>query len=70
MIFKSFDGKEISLCTWEDAAPLRGVVQIVHGMTEHAARYGEFARFLNEHGFAVVADDHRGHARTDGETLG
>lgn len=70
MIFKSFDGKEIALCAWEDAAPLRGVVQIVHGMTEHAARYGEFARFLNEHGFAVVADDHRGHGRTDGETLG
>lgn len=70
MIFQSFDGKEIFLYTWETAERPRGVVQIVHGMAEHAARYEAFARFLNENGFAVVADDHRGHGRTDGATLG
>ena len=70
MILKSFDGKEIFVYVWEDVAAPRGVVQIVHGMTEHAARYEAFARFLNEHGFVVVADDHRGHGRTDRETLG
>ena len=70
MLFKSFDGKEIFVHTWEDARSPRGVVQIVHGMTEHAARYDAFARFLNERGFVVAADDHRGHGRTDGDTLG
>lgn len=67
--FKSFDGKRISLNLWETENP-RAAVQIVHGMTEHAERYAEFAGFLNGHGFTVAADDHRGHGHTDGETLG
>ncbi len=70
MEFVSFDGKKIFVRTWEDVERPRGVVQIVHGMTEHTARYDAFARFLNERGFIVVADDHRGHGGTDGQTLG
>jgi alpha-beta hydrolase superfamily lysophospholipase len=42
----------------------RGVVQINHGLAEHAARYGRFARFLAGHGFATYAHDHRGHGLT------
>ncbi len=41
-----------------------GVVQIAHGMAEHAARYARFAAALNEAGYAVYASDHRGHGRT------
>lgn len=67
---KSFDGKEIFVYAWEEVASPRGVVQIVHGMTEHAARYDAFARFLNAHGYVVVADDHRGHGKTDPDTPG
>ena len=70
MTIKSFDGKEIFVHEWLNAAEPKGVVQIVHGMTEHAARYEAFARFLNEHGYIVVADDHRGHGKTDPATLG
>ncbi len=70
MIFKSFDGKNIYVYEWKEVQSPCGVVQIVHGMTEHAARYDAFARFLNEHGFVVVADDHRGHGKTDPDTLG
>lgn len=33
-------------------------------MGEHAARYSRFAEFLTEKGFAVYANDHRGHGRT------
>lgn len=29
-----------------------------------------FAKFLNERGYLVVADDHRGHGKTDSKTLG
>ena len=50
MQFTSFDGKKISLYVWDEVASPRGVVQIVHGMTEHAARYEAFAKFLNAHG--------------------
>lgn len=70
MVLKSWDGKQIYVHLWEEAPSPRGVVQIVHGMTEHAARYEAFARYLNEHGFIVAADDHRGHGKTDPSTLG
>ena len=69
MKMKSFDGKEIYVHEWLVDEP-RAVVQIVHGMAEHAGRYAQFAQFLNESGFAVVADDHRGHGLTDEKTLG
>lgn len=42
----------------------RGLVQIVHGMSEHVGRYAGFASFLCEQGFAVCANDHVGHGRT------
>lgn len=70
MVFKSFDGKEIFVREWADVANPRGIVQIVHGMVEHSGRHDAFARFLNGHGFIVVADDHRGHGETDKDTLG
>lgn len=70
MIFSSYDKKEIYVREWTDVAEPCGVVQIAHGMNEYAARYDAFARRLNEMGYAVVADDHRGHGDTDAETLG
>lgn len=70
MIFESFDGKKIFVHEWLNVENPKGFVQIVHGMTEHGARYSEFAQYLNEHGFLVAADDHRGHGYTDPDTLG
>jgi alpha-beta hydrolase superfamily lysophospholipase len=40
------------------------VVQINHGLAEHAKRYERFARFLGERGYAAYAHDHRGHGHT------
>lgn len=45
-------------------APLRGVVQLLHGVGEHAGRYGALIDALTGAGFTVYADDHRGHGRT------
>ena len=70
MYLKSFDGKEIFVREWTEVESPKAIVQIVHGMVEHSARYDAFARFLNEHGYLVVADDHRGHGETDSDTLG
>lgn len=42
----------------------RAVVQINHGLAEHAARYGLFADFLAGRGFQTYAHDHRGHGST------
>ena len=46
-----------------DGAP-RAVIQIVHGIAEHINRYDDFARFLAEHGFVAVGEDHLGHGQT------
>ncbi|MEJ1089864.1 alpha/beta fold hydrolase [Microbacterium sp. Mu-80] len=42
----------------------RGVVQLLHGVGEHAGRYGAVIETLTRDGFHVYADDHRGHGRT------
>ncbi len=63
--FQSTDGKEIFTYKWlPDDDNVWLVVQIAHGMAEHAARYAEFAKFLTDKGIAVYANDHRGHGKT------
>lgn len=47
--------------------PVRGIVQISHGMCETAARYARFAEALTDAGYAVYANDHRGHGKTAGQ---
>lgn len=42
----------------------KAVVQIAHGLAEHAGRYARLAAVLNSAGYAVYANDHRGHGRT------
>ncbi|MCP2635926.1 lysophospholipase [Microbacterium sp. HD4P20] len=42
----------------------RAVVQLLHGVGEHAGRYGALVSALTTAGFTVYADDHRGHGRT------
>ncbi len=65
------DGTEIATYAWPDAGPApRGVVQLAHGLAEHAMRYDRFARALNAAGFAAHASDHRGHGRTGRDALG
>jgi alpha-beta hydrolase superfamily lysophospholipase len=46
---------------WENVATPRGAVHIIHGLAEHARRYGRLAAALNAAGFIVWAHDHRGH---------
>lgn len=46
------------------ASTPRGVVQLLHGVGEHAGRYGALVAALTQAGFVVYADDHRGHGRT------
>ncbi|OKP97350.1 alpha/beta fold hydrolase [Paenibacillus sp. P46E] len=66
--FKMTDplGVAIHVYEWlpEPEAPVRGIVQIAHGMCETAARYARFAAALTGAGYAVYANDHRGHGHT------
>ncbi|MHC5252171.1 lysophospholipase [Listeria kieliensis] len=58
------DGEEIFIREWSEVEAPIGIVQIVHGMNEHSGRYAEFAAKLNQAGFVVIADDHRGFGLT------
>ena len=62
--FTSFDNTILQCYLWNDVKNPKGVVQISHGMAEHARRYDAFAQFLNSNGYIVFADDHRAHGMT------
>ena len=58
------DGLPIHINYWPGSKKPKAVVQIVHGMAEHSARYAEFAAALNEFSYAVYANDQRGHGQS------
>lgn len=49
---------------WEPVGEPKALVQIVHGMGEHVARYARFADVLCAHDYVVAGYDQRGHGRT------
>lgn len=49
---------------WLPTGPPRAVVHVLHGWGEHARRYDRLADELTAAGYAVYADDHRGHGQT------
>jgi len=49
---------------WKPDAYPKAIVQIIHGVVEHTARYDHFACWLKLHGYLVVAEDHPGHGNT------
>lgn len=60
--YDSADGvTKIHAVEWIPEGPVRGVLQIAHGMQEFIERYDELAGFLNDHGVVVVGNDHLGH---------
>ena len=42
----------------------KGVIQIVHGMSEYIERYDALARYLVKRGFVVCGENHIGHGNT------
>jgi len=58
------DGYELATYRWTPDGEPRALLQIVHGMAEHAARYDHVARAFTAEGFLVHAHDHRGHGRS------
>jgi len=55
------DGHSMHYYRWLPAEDPVATVQIAHGMGEHAARYDWTVGHLTAAGFAVYAQDHRGH---------
>lgn len=55
------DGLELSVLEIAPEGKLRGIVQLVHGMSENKERYQPFMEYLAAEGFLTVIHDHRGH---------
>jgi len=62
--FESHDGAKLYLYKWSPEKRVKAVVHIIHGMTEHAARYRRLAEKLTEAGIEIWAADQRGHGKT------
>jgi alpha-beta hydrolase superfamily lysophospholipase len=58
------DGTAIAVYAWLPVRAPKAVIQIAHGLAEHAGRYARLAADLNAVGYAVYANDHRGHGLT------
>ena len=66
LTFTAADGTEIHAYRWSPDGPAKAIVQIAHGMGEHAGRYRRLGEALTDAGYVVYANDHRGHGRTAG----
>lgn len=63
--FKSCtETSDIAAFKWLPEGAPKAVIQIVHGMAEHAARYDDIANCFAKEGYAVYAEDHLGHGES------
>lgn len=65
-LFKDRYGKTLQGYMWEkeNNKDIKGIVQLVHGMTEWIPRYDYFAKKLMNEGYIVFAHDQRGHGKS------
>ena len=66
-LLRTPSGTALNLFIKNAGQDARAIVQINHGLAEHAGRYAAFADFLAGQGFHVYAQDHRGHGLTRAE---
>lgn len=60
-VIASYGGGKLHCCIWMPEEKPRAIIQVVHGIAEYVMRYDGFAWWMNDHGIAVVGEDHMGH---------
>lgn len=63
--FRGADGKEIQGYRWRASASPKAALVVAHGAAEHAGRYKAPLTPMIEAGYAIYAQDHRGHGLTE-----
>ena len=63
-IFVDSYGVTIHYHRWSPRGKPRAIIQLAHGLGEHALRYDGLVTRLVKEGFEVWADEHRGHGAT------
>lgn len=67
----SADNIRLAVAIYEpdNLADAVGIIQIVHGMVEHKARYYSLMEWLTTKGFICVIHDHRGHGESANDSI-
>jgi len=63
--FIGVKGLKIYYQSWVPESP-KAVILLVHGGFEHSGRYQNVVNELIPEGYAIYADDHRGHGKSEG----
>jgi len=61
IVLKDYQDNSIHVYIYQPEGKVKGVVHVIHGASEHFARYGLFAEFLNKSGYLVIGCDFLGH---------
>lgn len=64
LTLEGYNNLKINAYLYTPTSKPKAVIQIIHGMQEHALRYKEFSEFLCSQGYVVLASDSRGHGFT------
>ena len=67
-IASTFDNLILSIAVSEPLSQPKGIVVLVHGMSEHKKRYFPFMEYLSENGYICVIYDQRGHGKSIKQT--
>ncbi|MHA1975885.1 MAG: alpha/beta hydrolase [Candidatus Hodarchaeales archaeon] len=66
--FLTREGIDIFYQVWRPEGTPKGIVQLVHGLAEHAGRYMNVVNAIVPEGYIVYGDDHQGHGRSGGKS--
>ena len=67
--FKVKDGTSLHFEYWQPEVTPIGLLVFVHGLGDHAGRYGPFVRYFLERGWTVALYDQRGHGKSEGPSV-
>lgn len=63
--FRATGGTQLYYEWWMPVRP-KGLLLLVHGISEHSGRYGPFIRYFVDQGYGVAVYDQRGHGQSGG----
>ncbi len=61
IVLKDYQDNPIHVYIYKPEGEIKGIVHIIHGASEHFARYGLFCEFLSKHGYIAIGSDLLGH---------
>ena len=61
------EGGSFTVTVWHPEGESKALVLLIHGLSDHAGRYGHVGAFFAEAGYTMVIPDLRGHGRSFGQ---